>query len=213
MAHAAHRQHRVDPFDTTWSISGANSGSVAVNGFDAIAFSGIANLTGAADNEDTFVFESAGSLSGSIDGGANGFDSLVIEGGSYDLVVSTVTGPQSGYIELDSQFIDYSGLEPIASSGTAAAIIFNLPSTGSNTLSLGAGAAGKLKLTSDNSTFETTTFAVPTTSLIINLGSVGDVLTINKLDPTFNVALTITGLAWSRCTSPCQDGQWGLDDR
>ena len=86
--------------DTSWEISAADAGKMVFGGSE-IAFSGIENLEGAADNEDTFTVTEGGSLSGVMDGGAAGFDTLVLNGGSYDTVVYTVTGPTSGTIDRD----------------------------------------------------------------------------------------------------------------
>jgi hypothetical protein len=54
----------------TWNITGNNSGNV-----NGIAFTGIANLLGGS-GADTFKFTSTGSLSGKVDGGSGGMDTL-----------------------------------------------------------------------------------------------------------------------------------------
>ncbi len=51
-------------------------------------------------------------MSGSIDGRARGFDTLVVEG-SHQLGTMKATGPDSGSVELDGTVIRYAGLEPI----------------------------------------------------------------------------------------------------
>ena len=78
--------------DSTWTISGQGSGSVA-----GISFAGFENLAGAAGNKDTFVVDAGGGVSGVVDGGAGGYDSLVLAGHP-DTVVSTPTGPHSGIL-------------------------------------------------------------------------------------------------------------------
>ena len=60
-----------------WNITGADSGTAE----GGVTFSGIENLTGGADNEDTFTVSEGGRLSGVMDGGAGGFDTLVTTGG------------------------------------------------------------------------------------------------------------------------------------
>ncbi len=57
---------------TNWDVSGTNSGKAtgAVN----VAFQGVQNLQGGTDNNDTFVIESGGKLTGGVDGGAGGFE-------------------------------------------------------------------------------------------------------------------------------------------
>ena len=92
----------------TWEITGEGSGTL--NG--QVHFAGVENLSGAADNEDTFIFEPDGSLSGMVDGGEGGFDTLQLDGGSYETIVLTPTGPDSGSIMLDTTSITYAGLEP-----------------------------------------------------------------------------------------------------
>ena len=92
--------------DSTWTISGAGSGSVA-----GVAFSGLENLSGAAGNKDTFVVAAGGSVSGLVDGGPAGYDSLVLAGHP-NLVVSTPTGPHSGILVVDGSKLTYAGLEP-----------------------------------------------------------------------------------------------------
>ena len=75
---------------------------------------------GAADNEDTFIFEQGGSIQGTADGGAGGFDTIEVTGGT---VVSTPTGQQSGILLVDGVRIAYAGLEPVAIN--AAIVIIN----------------------------------------------------------------------------------------
>src|SRR5262249_29309387 len=107
--------------DLTWHVTGANAGSAG-----AVQFSGVENLLGDADNQDTFVIEAGGSV-GLVDGGAGGFDTLVIEDGPYAKVVSTATGPDSGSVALDDATIQYAGLEPLlVNAGTAADQVYNL---------------------------------------------------------------------------------------
>jgi hypothetical protein len=176
--------------DTTWSVTGPNAGTVG-----PVTFRNIQNLTGAADNQDTFVIEPGGSVSGLIDGGAGGFDSLVIAGGTYSQVVSTPTGPQSGFIDLDSQRLTYAGIEPITIATAADAAVIDLTAlTSANTVTLGTGStAGMLKVTSDNGTFDSMDFAVPASSLAVKLSNNGDTLAVNALDPTFTASLAVTG--------------------
>ena len=94
--------------DSVWNITGSGEGNLG-----DVRFSGIENLSGAAGNEDTFVFLEAGALSGLVDGGAGGFDTLVLDGGSFDAVDYAATGPNSGTIARDGVVLSYDGLEPI----------------------------------------------------------------------------------------------------
>src|SRR5262249_42880832 len=99
--------------DGTWTVSGAGSGTVG-----ALQFSGFERLVGARGNRDEFVFEPGGSISGGIDGGPGGFDTLVVSGGTYANVEYTTTGPDSGFVTRDGDVIVYSGLEPIDDTST-----------------------------------------------------------------------------------------------
>ena len=86
--------------DTVWNVTGDGKGKVA-----GMEFAGFENLKGAADNEDTFVFEEDGKISGLVDGGADGFDAMVLDGGTFETVVFSATGPQSGTIDRDGSVI------------------------------------------------------------------------------------------------------------
>ncbi|MCU0962996.1 MAG: hypothetical protein MUF48_23120, partial [Pirellulaceae bacterium] len=109
--------------DSTWDVTGPGTGTV--NG--TMHFAGVENLTGAADNQDTFVFSAEGTLDGLVDGGAGGFDTLVMQGGAYETVMFTALGPDSGRFALDHTVITYAGLEPTeAKGGTAENVIIDL---------------------------------------------------------------------------------------
>jgi len=64
--------------DTTWNINGVDAGYVNSPGY--FSFTGVENLTGADNNQDTFIFTAGGSISGTVDGGAGGTDTII--GGS-----------------------------------------------------------------------------------------------------------------------------------
>ena len=181
--------------DHTWNITGPNSGNV-----EEVSFSGIENLSGGADNEDTFVFESLGSLSGVIEGGDGGFDTIVLEGGDFSTLVFTASGPSSGSISRDGDIITYTGLEPvIANSGTAEELVFNLP--GGDDQAEFRWANDILNqddfiLDSLNGTFEDTlvTIGSDVTRVTINLGSGNDLITVGDLGQSIgNGLLTILG--------------------
>jgi len=113
--------------DSTWTISGAGSGSVAGTSFD-----GFENLSGAADNKDTFVLDASGSLSGVADGGDGGYDSLVVNG-SRDSIVSNATGAHSGTLVIDGAAFQYAGLEPLGINATNTNITINGADLGGST--------------------------------------------------------------------------------
>ncbi|MDH7500192.1 MAG: LEPR-XLL domain-containing protein, partial [candidate division NC10 bacterium] len=156
--------------DQTWEITGTNAGEVA-----SIDFSSIENLTGAPNNQDTFIFEPTGKLSGKIRGGAGGFDSLLIEGGSYNTVIFTPTGPDSGSVSLDGKIISYLGLEPITLSGAPDNVTLDGSSADNNILVDLDG--GNIRVSAVG-TMESHSFAAPANSLTIKGGAGYDSVTV-----------------------------------
>lgn len=173
--------------DRTWSITGADSGRTG-----DIEFSGIENLAGGPDNKDTFVFSPEGSLSGTVEGGAGGFDTVVIEGGTYHTTVYTALGPDSGLIQLDGTTLVYAGMEPVSNTGNVADAVYNatagddqidiqdqiLPDVG-------------IYIESVNDAFEDSDITEPTGSLKINAGAGNDTIESNLTD--FRVPLILDG--------------------
>jgi hypothetical protein len=184
--------------DSIWEINGPDTGTLN----DQLFFNSIENLTGAEGNEDTFVFTPSGSQSGVIEGGAGGFDTLVIDGSGYPKSVFTATGPDSGMVDLDGKLISYSGLEPITLSGVDDVTIdlselddpgAAPPSWSDDVVTLKAGTPGNLTFQGQG-TFETINlenFDNPSSSLTIYLGGGDDQLTIESLD--MSADLTVHG--------------------
>ncbi len=148
--------------DHQWDITGRDSGTAA-----GICFSGIENLEGGQDNKDTFVLERGGSITGHIDGGVGGFDTLRIEG-PYGRVSFSADGPDSGSIALDDGKLDYAGLEPITLSGAADIIVSG--SSGNDKMMV--TMSGTNIIVSATGTMESVSFAAPTHSLSI-IGGTG----------------------------------------
>ena len=70
---------RVDlDLDTTWTLSGLGSGSVSVDGWSSIAFTGIERLIGAETARDTFIID-GGIVAGSING-RGGVEEITLDG-------------------------------------------------------------------------------------------------------------------------------------
>ncbi len=180
-------------WDSVWEITGTDSGNV-----EGYNFEGIENLTGAAYNEDTFIIYESGSISGVIEGGDGGFDSLIINGGNYNTVTCIATGSDSGTIDLDGKVITYSGLEPITDSSTSVNRIYSVSSTppgstgSSDIIKLKDHPdSGKMILESVNGTFEDMTFNVPSNSLTLNTEGGNDTITVESFDSGFNADLII----------------------
>ena len=170
---------------TVWNITGTDSGTLTEpdSGQVQAEFSQVQNLVGAADNRDTFVLGADGSLTGLVDGGAGGFDSLVLDGGTFGSVIYSASGPNSGTIDRDGNVLHYAGLEPISDNMSATdREITTGPLTDNARLS---ESGGNLTLQSLDliPTFESLTFARPTHSLTIDLGGdLGLPMSADKLD-------------------------------
>jgi Ca2+-binding RTX toxin-like protein len=125
-----------------------------------------------------------------INGGAAGNDTVTLDnvGATFTTHTYDYANANDGTITLNDGAVDttinYIGLEPITNDGTATDIIFNLPSTDDDASLEDAGTSsdGMMSLVSNNSTFEATTFVVPTSSLTINAGAGNDTVTINSAD-------------------------------
>ncbi|MFN3348008.1 beta strand repeat-containing protein, partial [Pseudorhodoplanes sp.] len=181
--------------DTDWQVDGEGAGRIGAHVFD-----GFENLVGAADNNDVFTFTQTGRLAGLIDGGAGGYDSLVLDTGIVQSLVAVAFAPDAGSLAYDSTSLIYKGLEPVTVTGTQADVTFNI-----NTLAGGQGDnvirllydtnAGMMLLDSVNGKFEDHWFNAPTNSLTIIGGSGTDDITILSLSPGFAASLTVNVLS------------------
>jgi len=176
--------------DTTWQITSRNAGTVL-----GVVFENVENLQGAPDNEDTFVFAEGGSISSVVDGGAGGFDSIVIQGGGSDPIVVDHTGPDSGAISRGMSLVSYTGLEPVlVDADPGVNITYNLPDVPAvgDTVELRLVSGTSFILDSLNNTFEDTTFADPGAgaTVTINLRAGDDTITVKN---TLAAALVISG--------------------
>ncbi|HXV75428.1 MAG TPA: hypothetical protein VD788_03850, partial [Candidatus Polarisedimenticolaceae bacterium] len=118
--------------DAEWHITGENAGTVL-----GISFAGFENLTGAAGNEDAFIFRPGGSLAGTLDGGPGGLDALAIEDPSSSdpdpkvltAVVPDASGagtqPFGDIYPGDARSVTYQGMDPyfLNAGGPADALI------------------------------------------------------------------------------------------
>ena len=167
----------------------AKAGAGNVSG---LTFSGFENLTGAADNEDVFTLADGGGLSGAVDGGAGGFDSLVLAGGPYNTVDYQATDAHSGTIVVDGAIIAYAGLEPLTQTGTAANVVLS-GSALLDVLTLGSDPTNDGNLLFAGPTIEIVSFPHPTESLTIRLGAGDDILTILDFDGGLGALLNVQG--------------------
>ncbi|WP_295849521.1 hypothetical protein, partial [Tardiphaga sp.] len=198
--------------DANWLVNGADAGSVGVYFFD-----GVENLVGATDNNDVFTVASTGSLSGFLDGGSGGFDTLVLDTGAVQNLTSTAKSSHDGSIAYDVRYVNYRGLEPITIAGIQANITFDLSALDTAAGNLSGGNQARLlydisrdmmELESLDGQFESQWFNAPTGSassaLTINARTGTDVIEIASLSPNFNASLTVNTL--SSGYDPFDDG-------
>ncbi|MCP3913837.1 MAG: hypothetical protein GY713_23190, partial [Actinomycetia bacterium] len=179
--------------DRRWVIDGDNAGTV-----DNIAFQGVENLVGGSDNQDTFVFDSNGRLSGLVDGGSGGYDSLIYDSGSVvDRTSYVATGPDSGVLEFSSGRIEFAGLEPVIDTGIVANRTIDGTAVNDQlVLELDPDNPGNYRLRSVNGTMESLSFLAPSDSLTIRMGGGDDSLAItDDFAPGAGLDFTVLGEA------------------
>ena len=174
---------RGPPTDSLWHITGPDSGTLA-----GISFAGFQNLVGAAGNQDTFTVEQGGSISGTIDGGDGGFDTVSFPG-HYGSFVSKPVDGHSGIVIVDGTLFTYAGLEPL-NVGSADAVDFELG--GGDDVATLTQSGGTLTLATTSGTAESTSFATPMTSLTINAGGGNDSITVSGTVALPGASLTLT---------------------
>ena len=158
--------------DTTWTINGSDAGQVS-----GVSFNGFENLTGAANNNDTFAVAPGGTLSGAIEGGAGGFDTLRIDG-QRGVVSSGAASASSGTVVVDGATIRYTGLEPVLIGGTPAEVTVT-GTAGDDTITLSPSTTDITKLVASSPTIETVEFTIPTTSLTVDGGGGNDTVILS----------------------------------
>ncbi|MBI1839836.1 MAG: OmpA family protein [Verrucomicrobia bacterium] len=175
--------------DSEWRLSSANGGTL-----NGIQFTRIGDLVGAADNKDTFIWGRSGALTRGIQGGLGGFDSLLLEGDRSPTLVYNFTDLHSGSVAKDGNTLTYAGLEPLSTifdplPEAANDIVLNYDVAHEQRLTIQAGPAGQISVTSDSA--EVVTFNFPTRSLTINGSRFADHITLESLGFGFNADLTI----------------------
>ena len=157
--------------DTTWTINGSDAGQVA-----GVSFSGFENVAGAANNNDTFAVAPGGTLSGTIQGGAAGFDTLRIDG-QRGSVTTGATSPSSGNVVVDGTTLRYTGLEPVVIASAAEVTVTG--TSGDDTITLSPHATDITKLIATSPSIESIEFTIPTTSLTVDGGDGTDTVTLS----------------------------------
>ena len=189
-------------FDTIWTIDGPDRGHVA-----GVGFENIGSLVGAPGNHDSFVIQPTGSVSGTIAGGAGGYDSIIANGGvdSVRYSIGQVFG--DGVLGLDARTFSFTGMEPVDIHGPVGTVTFQ-GSTGDDVVDLHAlsGQAdlvNEISGTSDGLPFEVLRFANPTDKLVLELLGGTDDVTVTSLDAAFAASLAIFGQDEASQNRPC----------
>ncbi|MBD3316694.1 MAG: hypothetical protein GF344_12975, partial [Chitinivibrionales bacterium] len=157
-----------------WEISGADEGTF--NG--DLHFSGIENITGAADYDDTFVVGNGGSISGVLDGGRAGFDTLEVSSDAVTGIKLTATDHQSGTVEIDGTTTNYAGLEPIVINAAVSNLVVD-GSAGDDTITVTSGIGGDITVQSPGTMESVVINTLPTDTLTIDAGDGEDSVTIS----------------------------------
>ena len=189
---ATRDEHAIGPaVDATWHVTGRGAGYL--RSASLLLFTGVEALTGDAGNRDTCVFTPAGRLSGTVNGGADGFDTLGIQGGTHQRVVYSSSGPDAGTIDLDGTRINYAGLEPITDTSVTPDRVFTGTFGADQIVLESSPTPGMMTIRSANGTFESVTFLDPANSLTIKGDFDDDTVSIKSVDPAFQGALMVQG--------------------
>ncbi len=144
-------------------------------------------IRGVADRDDTLTVDLSQPLHLAdgieYDGGARGFDTLVLRGGSFREQRTTQLTPHDGVIDLDGLVIRYSNLEPITDTAPAASLTIN-GTAGNDSVFIGEGPIGTSTTKVSSPTFESVTFANKTNVTYDGLGGGDSVSISNPLPAT-----------------------------
>jgi hypothetical protein len=187
----------------TLDIGQGGTGTAQVNGDLVTGGTAVQVNGGSGDNTLTVDFTTA-TLAASglrfLGSGSPHANRLVVRNlAAFATVTDNLAAAGTGSIQFAAATsIFYTGLSPVAMTGTAAGnLVFNLPLINNQALVADDGVAGnnlsQLRSQNANPTFETTTFVTPTRSLTLNMGD--GTLTVAALDSAFNAALNVNGQA------------------
>lgn len=144
-------------------------------------------IRGTAADDDTLTIDLSQPIALAIgidyDGGAGGWDTLVLRGGNAREERITQLNPHDGIVDIDGLVIRYTNLEPITDTGAAATLTIN-GTAGADTVSVTDGPAGTTTVSSP--TFESYTFANKTNVTFDGLGG-GDTIDFNNPNPATGI--------------------------
>ncbi|WP_395446238.1 LEPR-XLL domain-containing protein (plasmid) [Aminobacter sp. UC22_36] len=172
--------------NTAWNLTGNNTGNLVGDKVKA-KFDGVENLSGAHNNNDTFTIGAAGRLSGAIDGGYGGKDTIVFAGATATAIELGSAG--SGKLTVGGQGLFFENMEPF-NPGVAGHLTQDLSAlvnaaTNKNVAISASG--GNLVVTIDGAA----TNIAAQTSLWLYLGDNANVTTISSLPAWANFSLML----------------------
>lgn len=178
-------------------ITEVGSGNVVSN-TPLAALGGTLVINGEAGANDTLTIDMTGidettPLQIEFHGGTGGFDTLELVNGNLDSMEFLYLNASDGSIQLNdsgSNFISYTGLEPITSTVNATTVTLNYSGVDETITVTDAGGG---QTTVNSTAGELTTFNNPTGTLTINAGGGTDIINVNSLTPGFAANLVING--------------------
>ena len=183
--------------DTLWRVTGSDAGEIR----DVVSFTGIENLTGAAQNQDGFVIEAEGSIRGLLSGGTGCADNLIVaKGADLDYAIVNVANTAAATVVIYGKTLQLAGLEPILA--TAAGVTTISGSSYTDKFLLESVDAGNMRIRSSGADFfdvvtgtvvSVLAFANPASALNLSLGGGKDTLTLGTIDAGFAASLTYNG--------------------
>ncbi|MEX2186627.1 MAG: dockerin type I domain-containing protein [Pirellulales bacterium] len=170
----------------TFTVTAAHTGNLTGNGgndiFNVTGVLVTGNLSGNA-GDDTFNFGGAADVTGTIDGGTGGLDTMTLAGAATN-VAHTFNNANDGQVNIDGRTLDYLGLDPIADNLSAVNRIFTFAGVTGDDITLGDDGvvANGVSRISSVSSSETVDFVNPTGSLTVNAGVGNDIVAVNSMD-------------------------------
>ena len=133
-------------------------------------------------------------LGGIVFNGGSGVDSINLAGGGLTTVGHTFTSNTDGWVDIDgSRFVTYTGLDPIIDALVAVNRVFTFAAGAEVVVFSDDGTPGDNFSFIDSSLGESVTFLHPSASLVVNLGSGDDTITLTELDALLAVDPEING--------------------
>ncbi|MEP6563584.1 MAG: LEPR-XLL domain-containing protein, partial [Mesorhizobium sp.] len=176
--------------NAAWTLSGNNAGSINGAHVD-VAFTGTENLKGADGNNDTFTIAAAGKLSGTMDGGFGGHDTIVYSGG---LTASNATLGANGsgkvtFANPNGSTLAFENMEPFAVGGGVLVVdrSTDVVAAANKNVTVQANGANSLRVIIDGANYD----SVATSKVWLYLGDSANVTTLSSLPSNAGFSLML----------------------